>query len=434
MRPDSPFARRPTVAEVKNIAHKACYLWAGALSLSLISSPSLAQATLCNSTNGDISIAIKMDRTRGWWNLRPQQCQEVVSTPLTGQLLSIYTEPPTRVQGARGEPGRTFSWCVKNERFDFVDAPLGCPIPFRSAAFVGYDVKIDRIRWNLEFDPSGFMKTQSVRGAGRGARVQLPDGASRPRLPLGWNAYIAPVEAALTSKSGRKDHEFSIDSDPYQSVCTYRVREISNIGDANHWNLTNAYTRSADLTMSVKPPYTSVGGGWAEVHDGSRASLKVEIDWYMVDNRAGMPLPHLHREVNSILDMDRDTLNLDENAHLRAAFQGGLWPADVRCGDRPAQLLRARNSYPAPMPTFGEVVQLAHAALRVHCVRTDDGTFIGAEHDLRGAGTTCEEARSRAQALLRENRCRFPGDGSTHTYRRNGTAVWLATSTCAKPQ
>lgn len=406
----------------------ASLLWRRLLSCVLIafSPPLLAQLTLCNTTSDTINVAIHVTNSQGWWILKPSQCRTILNNDITNKYISIYTEPGSRVRGLTpwGGGGR-FSTCVSDSAFTYVQSSfLGCQPPYRDAKFIAYLSSWSSVTWNLEPDPDTHLFVNSRRGT-RVGPPQINSAAPRPT----WTAGKGTTSHSLTSKSGRKDQTTPIDGNPNQYICTYRIREISNIGDGNHWHLSNAYHQSGTkLTMSVKPEYLDIGGGWAEVHGGDRATLRLEIDWYIIEDSSGRSLDDLYQEVNKVVSMDREKLKLGENTNIRAAFNNEVWPSDIQCGDRPASADKERKSRPAAIPNMSSPPAKPYATLRVYCIRKDNGTSDGSEHDLVGYGDTCNEARGNAKAKMAENRCSVG-----HPYRTNGFYDWMSTPYCKVP-
>jgi len=165
-----------------------------------------------------------------------------------------------------------------------------------------------------------------------------------------WVAYKGTTVHTLTSKSGRKEKTWTFEQDQGLHVCSYRVREVSNIGKINHWKLDAAYYPGTTLDLSVKPEYIDVGFGMAEIPHHGRASLHVEIDWYLIQVPVNRDFKWVVKDLTRILELGERYLNRSESGLVRSAFRGGLWPHDVRCFDQPHSVHRDRRSYPADIP------------------------------------------------------------------------------------
>lgn len=409
------------------------------LTLAMATDYAQAQLTICNKTDADVSVAIQTNITKGWWNLKPNECKKPINEKTAGIFVGLYTEPATRVRGINSwAEGAKASWCVTNKAFTLNHSETvgkGCPPGYYDAGFEPYQIQWNNVRWNLEIDPTEHARTSVGRSEsrGRGRRVNAPPQIEPAVAKPKWVAVTSTTKHTLTSKSGRKEHKWLLASDSGFHLCSYRIREISNVGDANHYHLKNAYAATSTVFLSVKPAYINVGNGWGEIHDGSRASLDVEIDWYSVYVPNGHSWGTVRNEVSETLKKGHDFLNTVENWPVREAFRGSLWPTDLRCRDMPHEYDRERDSYPAPMPVFEQPLPKVAATLRVYCVRTDNTTVLeGAQIDIHADGENCEQARANALSELRRNPCRNSNDGA-HPYRTNGPPEWLSTFSCPKP-
>lgn len=391
--------------------------------LAMFLSPTIAQAqlTICNPTKETVAVAINHGSTfEGWWVLEPSKCKVPFKSALQpGEIIGIYTEPATTVPNATRWANGFLGACVQQTEFTFTSIEIGCPPPKRSVGFRSYQVAGSREKWNLAIDPN----PRPYRGRGMRIAGNLPEGL---RIVPMWTASVGRTNVTLTSASGRKEKTWDFDAPaPGEIVCTYRVHERVNIGGGNHWHLDRAYS-SARLRLSVKPGYTSVGVGMAEVYDGGKARLDLLLDWYLVYPAPGVSRNDAIRQVNEVLSLHPEVLAKPENERLRHAFNNRLWPSDVRCHDAPQNIDRHRKD---PVPPGGVVFTPLEptfaATMLVSCVRKDDGQYDGAQVYIKKSAASCELARSAAHQDYAKQEC-----GAQYPNRRNGPWKWLQTSSC----
>lgn len=434
------------------MGYKAFWTWVvspSSLTLALAFSPACAfgQLQLCNGTSGRVSIALQLSSsTYGWWNLDPDEC----ATPHGGSLadigsVAIHSEPATRVRGVQQfGPEGGLSWCVSSDKFKFEELPRPCEVPFRPANFTVYDIpqQTQALRWTLELSPLGSAYASQGRGGSRPRVAENATEVSRePRGPLSmplaklppmtkvarprWTAQVWTTEHSLTSESGRKDWTWQFDSPPNTSICTYRVREISNIGKYNHYELTDAYSSNARLALSVKPEHLDVAN-WAEIHPGSKATLKIAIDWYVVQpgNTLG--------ELSETLKDERRVWEDEGYWTVQSAFNSVRWPEGLRCRDRPDEVQVTQKESPAqgaPSPTLG---LSSLAAMLVACVDRRTSTGSGRSWKIQSWGQTCESARVNALSEYESrDHCQVDGGGARFPEQTKGPYRWLQTTTCA---
>lgn len=87
-------------------------LWVG------IPTSAQAELRLCNNTTSRVGVAVGFKdksawRTEGWWNLRPNSCETLLSGPLSSRYFYIHAQDYDR----GGEWGGTTPMCTQSKSF-----------------------------------------------------------------------------------------------------------------------------------------------------------------------------------------------------------------------------------------------------------------------------------------------------------------------------
>jgi len=107
------------------------FIYMGAASIALLTTPARAELSLCNRTSYRMEAAIGLEKranvaTRGWFRLDPGQCRQVVDGVLDVDMVYLHARTPS-VYGSAPLPqnGRA-DFCIRDGNFDIADA-RGCP-------------------------------------------------------------------------------------------------------------------------------------------------------------------------------------------------------------------------------------------------------------------------------------------------------------------
>lgn len=170
----------------------------------------------------------------------------------------------------------------------------------------------------------------------------------------------------------------------------------------------------------------------AEISQGDRASLDLEIDWYAVYLPPGFKWNLVSRQLNEILNKGQTFFEAAENAPIREAFRGRTWPADIRCGDSSSTYDRERESEPAAMPAFQQPSAQVTATGDINCLENGQQPNFKITARTSQIGADCAQARATVENYFaQQDRCTYTA-GGTYPDRSwdRGPITWIQTATC----
>ena len=102
------------------------------IALSASIAPARAELTLCNRTSYRMDAAIGLEKranvaTRGWFQLDPGQCKQVVDGALDAEMVYVHARTPPVYGSAPLPQNGSVELCVRDGDFDIPNA-RGCPL------------------------------------------------------------------------------------------------------------------------------------------------------------------------------------------------------------------------------------------------------------------------------------------------------------------
>jgi uncharacterized membrane protein len=107
------------------------FIYMGAASIALLTTPARAELSLCNRTSYRMEAAIGLEKranvaTRGWFRLDPGQCRQVVDGVLDVDMIYLHARAPPVYGTAPLPQNGQADFCIRDGNFDIADA-RGCP-------------------------------------------------------------------------------------------------------------------------------------------------------------------------------------------------------------------------------------------------------------------------------------------------------------------
>ncbi|MGB9044020.1 MAG: DUF1036 domain-containing protein [Pseudolabrys sp.] len=106
------------------------FIYMGAASIALLTTPARAELSLCNRTSYRMEAAIGLEKranvaTRGWFRLDPGQCRQVVDGVLDVDMIYLHARAPPVYGTAPLPQNGQADFCIRDGNFDIADA-RGC--------------------------------------------------------------------------------------------------------------------------------------------------------------------------------------------------------------------------------------------------------------------------------------------------------------------